>query len=90
MAYRDDDIADTTDFDGGDLPDPSDIDASEDEGIAETVLCPYCRDPVYEAAERCPSCGSYLSTEDAPCRNPWWLVAGVVLCLAIIVLVWVL
>ena len=72
------------------LPDASDVDDPDDEDVAETVACPYCREPVYEAAERCPHCGSYISSEDAPLRRPWWIVAGVLLCLAIILLVWVL
>jgi uncharacterized paraquat-inducible protein A len=61
-----------------------DLDESEypdDDDSDETVPCPYCREPVYEDAERCPRCGHYLSREDAPRRRPWWLVAGVVLCL---------
>lgn len=48
----------------------------------ETVACPECRDPVYEDAERCPNCGHYLSREDASRRRPWWVVAGVLACLA--------
>ncbi|WP_435010818.1 zinc-ribbon domain-containing protein [Tundrisphaera lichenicola] len=50
----------------------------------ETVPCPHCREPVYEDAERCPHCGRYLSREDAPYRKPWWVVAGVLACLAMV------
>jgi endogenous inhibitor of DNA gyrase (YacG/DUF329 family) len=67
------------------MPEP---DGDEDEDDL-TVPCPHCRKPVYEDAERCPSCGSYLSREDMPWRRPIWLVVGVVLCL-IIVLGWTL
>jgi hypothetical protein len=44
---------------------------------------------ISEDAELCPHCKSYISDEDAPRRHPWWLVAGVVVCL-LIVLLWIL
>ena len=66
-------------------PDPFDLDDRDD---AETIPCPYCRKPVYEQAEMCPYCGSYISFEDAPRRYPWWLWAGVILGLIAVVL-WV-
>ena len=40
---------------------PDEPDDGDDD---ETVPCPHVR-PVYEDAERCPSCGHYLSREDA-------------------------
>jgi hypothetical protein len=60
-----------------------------DDANGDTVPCPYCRRPVYEDAERCPHCENYLSEEDAPRRPPLWVVVGVVVCLAV-VLMWVL
>jgi hypothetical protein len=51
----------------------------------DTVPCPYCGCEVYEDAERCPSCEHYLSSEDSPPgRKPWWLIVGVLICLAAI------
>ena len=72
--------------DGGpDLPDRDDPDPADqdDEGDdePETVPCPYCRRPVYEQAEICPHCKSFISREDAPRHVPWWIWAGVILCL---------
>jgi hypothetical protein len=71
----------------GDVEDyeyPDEGDAGAD-GDGETVPCPYCREPVYEDAERCPGCGNYLSREDAPGpRKPAWVVAGVLLCLTVL------
>jgi hypothetical protein len=65
-----------------DLEDDEYPDESEDDSDDETIPCPYCREPVYDDAERCPSCGHYLSREDAPRRLPWWLVLGVIAGLA--------
>ncbi|MDB5349502.1 MAG: hypothetical protein JWN86_749 [Planctomycetota bacterium] len=55
-----------------------------DDDDDETIPCPYCRKPVYEDAEQCPTCGKYLSREDTPWRRPVWLVGGVILCLLIV------
>ncbi len=43
--------------------------------------CPYCGRAIYDDAERCPHCENYLSQEDAPRRQPIWIVVCVVLCL---------
>jgi hypothetical protein len=52
-----------------------------------TVPCPYCRREIHEESPRCPYCEQYISQEDAPPgRKPWWLIAGVVLCLLAIYL----
>jgi hypothetical protein len=75
---------DADDLDDSEYPD----EPEEDDDSAETIPCPHCREPVYEEAQRCPHCGSYLSREDALWRRPWWLVVGVVACLAV-VLRWV-
>ena len=69
--------------------DPADADVDESEH-AEGDHCPYCRKLIYEQAEVCPHCGSYLSREDVPNRKPLWMVTVVVLCLAAILLGWVL
>jgi hypothetical protein len=67
---------------------PDDIDDDEDWGEdpdeETTMPCPRCREPVYDDAERCPYCGSYLTGEDAPDRKPWWLLVGVVASLSMV------
>jgi hypothetical protein len=56
----------------------------------DTEPCPYCGEPVYEGSPRCPHCESYISEEDAPpSRKPWWLIAGALVCL-LIVLRWIM
>jgi hypothetical protein len=69
-----------------DDPWPSD-DADDDE---PTVPCPYCQGEVHEDSQRCPYCERYISREDAPPGpKPWWLIAGVVVCLLVVGL-WIL
>ncbi len=47
-----------------------------------TTPCPYCGQPIYEDAPRCPHCERYVSAEDAPPpRKPWWVIAGLFACL---------
>ncbi len=55
------------------------VEEDDDEDV--TAPCPHCRRPIYDDAERCPSCGAYLSREDEPYRKPWWLLVGVAVCL---------
>ena len=62
----------------------------EDDDISKTEPCPYCGKPLSELAEVCPHCHSYISSEDAPSHKPLWHIIGVVVCLLIIVLFWVL
>lgn len=68
--------------------DPSPFeDLDDDEPI---VPCPYCRREIHEESQRCPHCEQYISQEDAPpSRKPWWLIAGVALCLLIVYL-WIM
>jgi hypothetical protein len=59
-------------------PDESDMDDDDsDETDVATIQCPHCGADVYEFAERCPTCGRYISEEDAPPRSthPRWVIA---------------
>ncbi len=61
----------------------------DDQDHEPTVPCPYCGREIYEDSVRCPNCGAYISDEDAPPgRKPWWIIIGVLLCLAAMLL-WV-
>ena len=56
--------------------------------------CPHCGKTIYEDSEQCPHCGTYLNgSEDAndskPRRHPWFIVIGVLFCLAVFA-IWIL
>lgn len=66
------------------MADDFDDDYPEDDD-EPTVPCPYCNRQIHEDAQRCPYCEEYISEEDAPPgRKPWWVVAGVIVCLYIV------
>jgi hypothetical protein len=54
-----------------------------DEGDDDPTLpCPFCKEPIYDQAERCPHCGKYITAEDVPAtRKPLWIIIGAILCL---------
>jgi hypothetical protein len=74
-------------LDDSEMPDDSDV--PNDDDSVDTVPCPYCRKPIFEQAEVCPHCGSYISMEDAPSRKPLWIVISTVVILAAIGLFWI-
>jgi hypothetical protein len=89
MAYRDSYEDDEAELDEREDPDPADMDGDDDEEPA--VPCPFCKREIHEDAEICPYCRNWVRGEDAPPgRKPAWLVAGVVVCLVLVVLTWVL
>lgn len=75
---------DEADDDERDDPLPEDMDDPDDDdedGDDETVPCPFCKKPVFEGAELCPHCRSFVSSEDAPRRHGWLIWVGVILAL---------
>lgn len=71
MPFRNED---SDRLDAAEYPEPDDA----DDGLAP---CPYCHASIYEGSERCPVCGHYLMRSESPAK-PWWLIAGILLCLA--------
>jgi uncharacterized OB-fold protein len=54
-------------------------------GDDTTQPCPNCGRQVYDDAEQCPHCGHYITEEEASHTNkPWWIIAGFILCFAIV------
>jgi hypothetical protein len=51
----------------------------------DTMPCPYCGADIYDDSERCASCGSYLSDEDAPSGRSWSFRLMALICLAVAV-----
>jgi hypothetical protein len=65
-------------------PDPRHVDEGDD-----TMPCPYCEELIHEDSIRCPHCENYLSREDAPLKQPVWIIVGTILAL-LIALMWAL
>jgi hypothetical protein len=59
-----------------DCDDPDELDSDDD--LTETVPCPECGAEVYEEAEQCPRCGSYITHGGSVWagRPIWWIVLG--------------
>jgi hypothetical protein len=85
MEWRDEEDDEHVDRE---LPDPSDQDA-EDDPDATIISCPQCGADVFDEADVCPRCGSFILHEQTVGnRRPIWLLIAVIVCLAIVVLVW--
>jgi predicted nucleic acid-binding Zn ribbon protein len=78
------------------LDDPPDLDDSDmdqnddDEDFADTGPCPSCGKPVYEDADVCPNCGHYITQDEFASRKPLWIILTAGICVAVILIVWVL
>jgi predicted nucleic acid-binding Zn ribbon protein len=86
MSYREDQFEEDENAGLDERDDPDDSDTDDDDN-APTISCPYCQKEISEQAEVCPHCRNFISFEDAPRRYPPWLIAGVVVCI-LIVLAW--
>jgi aspartate carbamoyltransferase regulatory subunit len=76
-------------MDDDDYEDDYDDDFEVDGDDEPTIACPYCKRDIHEDAQRCPYCEQYISQEDAPAApKPWWIIAGVIVCL-ILLLGWI-
>jgi hypothetical protein len=71
MPFRDDD---RQELDPREFPDPE-----PDPGL---MPCPFCLAVIFVESERCPACGRYLSENNQPGPRPWWIVLGILVCLA--------
>ena len=74
----DDDDPDWQDDDEG-----SDFDIDIDDA-QPTIVCPHCKQEIYEDSERCPHCERYLSDRDLRPKKSWLIVTGAGVCLYIV------
>jgi predicted nucleic acid-binding Zn ribbon protein len=84
MNVQDDD---EEDLDDSEAPDDADLD---DADAADETPCPLCGKVIYEQAQRCPHCGSFVSAEHLRNRKPLWFVVGLIVCLIVVLLIWLL
>ena len=60
-----------------DFDDENDEVDDDDDGY---VPCPHCGKTMLEAADYCPSCRRWITSEDMPAKKPsWWIVAVVLI-----------
>lgn len=49
----------------------------------QTLPCPYCKADVYEGADVCPKCGSFVTFDDlseaSSTKSKWFMVAAILL-----------
>ena len=68
-------------------PEDDDLfDPPDDESDVELLPCPQCGADVYEEAQQCPSCGTYIThgTNLWQGRQWWWIALGLIGTLAVI------
>jgi predicted nucleic acid-binding Zn ribbon protein len=84
MRDPNDEFAD--DLDEREEPDCDDADWNLDPDVVD---CPLCGGEISEEAEYCPHCRNYV-VSDGPRRKSPWIVAGVVLLVIVVMVVWVM
>ena len=67
--------------------DDEDEDWAEDDDADEGYIpCPHCGETMLEAADYCPGCHRWITSEDPPSRRqPWWIVVIVLILLATLI-----
>ncbi|HYW80808.1 MAG TPA: zinc-ribbon domain-containing protein [Thermoguttaceae bacterium] len=73
-------------FEDSDFDDSNFDDGDFDDDSTETVPCSECGADVYEDAEQCPHCGTYIiaQTNVWAGRPGWWIVLGLLGVVAVI------
>jgi len=70
------------------LPDESDMDG--DDQFSETEPCPFCKQPIHEEVEICHHCGGFIDRQDPSVGRVPWITIGVIVCLIITIMLWLL
>jgi uncharacterized paraquat-inducible protein A len=68
---------DDHDLDEGDNPSDEDFTPDDNDSV-DTRPCPRCGIDVYEDAERCPKCGTYLTKSSGSSIPRWAYIAAIV------------
>ena len=78
-------------LDEAEYPDDVDDDFGDDadSDTVDTLPCPECGAEVFDQAEQCPVCGSYITFETSPWqgKSTAWIVLGL---LGIVAVIWAL
>ncbi len=75
------------DWQDREFPDDEFDDDPANDDSAELITCPKCGADVYEEAEQCPACGTYIihNTSIWAGRSTWWIVLALLGIVAVIV-----
>jgi hypothetical protein len=89
MPWSDDDL-DEREYPDEDVDDDYDSDDCDGDDPGEPGLtreCPRCGADIYEDAEQCPLCGTWLTAETSPWKGRawWWVALGIAGIVAIVV-----
>lgn len=67
--------------------DEDEFDEDEDEQDDGYIPCPHCGELMLEAADYCPSCERWITSEEiSQTRRPWWIVVVILILLATFVM----
>jgi hypothetical protein len=74
----------TRDQDSDDDDWNDDTDEESDDGY---IPCPFCGETMLEAADHCPACDRWMTSEDTPARqHSWWVIVVILILLLTTVL----
>ncbi len=74
---------DDADLDDHEAPNVMDVDDDAADGDEDTVPCPFCQRPIWEKADLCPHCRSFVAPGDLPAKRPLWFWIALALALLI-------
>ena len=67
-------------------PDDSVDDADTPADDRDTIRCPRCRKFIFDDAEQCPYCKTWVTTEQKAGQKPIWFIVTAIICLVMLIL----
>ncbi len=62
-------------------------DDTDEESVDGYIPCPHCGETMLEAADHCPACNRWITSEDLPrTKHSWWVIALILILLLTMVL----